>query len=378
MAFLVHVRLRSLPRGIVLLAGFFLLLPVAAYFFTAARQALSPLDLPAVLSRWNPYHILLILCSVGIGVGLLRVAKWAYYLFLVFAALLLGYNVYRAVWIALGGTPAPGLDGGGTTPTDLMAGTALMGCAVGALFYFLRKEISVPYLSVAPRGFRRFMRETLPMPLRWETMRGEPLDIAGETVTENISEAGCLMPLPAATPLVPGEPLRLQLVLHYDHSPLLMDVRGEVIRVLAPPREDPDQPSVAGIRFDFPPGMKAEQRRLNDFLLERFAPRYRATGPLHWRFVDGDEAGQESSGGLFNVSARGAYLQSDRMPEPGRMLHLALDQPRLTGRVRVRWTNPMGRWGKPKGFGVEFDALTPRPGFWLWLLRLQWSSFRIR
>lgn len=372
-----NLRLRSLPAPIIVLALIFLALPVLGYFATAAANQLPAWRMGAVLNKFTVYNYAVFLCSFLIAVGLMRIAKWAYYLFFVFVGLLIAFNLYQ-LFLVLAGSPGLAPGGRPLTLTDLGLNSALIVLGAGAMFYFLQKEISAPYLSLTPRGFRRHMRETLPMPVRWETADDE--SVAGETISENISTTGCLIPVGPDSPLRAGTRLKLQLILHHENAPEILDARGEVIRILPPPREDPEAPGGAGIRFHFTKENSEARRRLRDFLAERFAPRYRATNVLQWRFADGDEAGQESSARLFNISSGGAYLQSERLPDAGRKLHLEIEYRagHLTGSAQVRWTNSGSQWGKPKGFGVEFETLSPRFAFFVWLLKLRWGSFRIR
>ncbi len=356
------------------MAAIFLLLPFGGYLATASAGHLPLWRLEAVLRKFSLYNYAVFLCSFLIAFGLLRIKKWAYYLFFVFVGLLISYNLYQS-FLVLSGSPGRGPGGRTLTLPEILTNSVLILACSAAIFYFLQKEISAPYLSLIPRGFRRHMRETLPMPVRWETASGAH---NGETITENISTTGCLIPVGPTTPLAAGELLTLQLILNYDQSPAIIDVRGEVIRILPPPKDEPDAPGGAGILFLFTAADRAARRKLRAFLAERFAPRYRATNALRWGPTDAPEANQAQ---LFNISSGGAYIQTtDHLPLAGDRIHFAVEHRagHISGTGHVRWTNSDALWGKQKGFGIEFDTIGPRLAFWLWLVKLRWSSFRIR
>ncbi len=104
---------------------------------------------------------------------------------------------------------------------------------------------------------------------------------------------------------------------------------------------------------------------------------FRPKGKLRWPVVvavapdPADPAGSGNSGTTLamthGVSVGGAYVESDLTVEVGQALRLWLHPPgphipgipevlRLS--AQVRWTNTIGARGLPRGFGVQFRAVT--------------------
>ena len=87
--------------------------------------------------NWS--YILLNLVSVVVGIGLLMVKLWAWYLFLVYGIALVSYNLGILF-----------LDKSVFTATPLVNSVVM----VALIGYFLQKDVSAPYFRVYPRGWR--------------------------------------------------------------------------------------------------------------------------------------------------------------------------------------------------------------------------------
>lgn len=110
-----------------------------------------------------------------------------------------------------------------------------------------------------------------------------------------------------------------------------------------------------------PEGSLGETRR-------HFRPRHKFRWPVVLAAFGEDEASDGSTlATTFGISVGGAFIESDADPQLGDALAIWLHPPGpvppelphvLRLRALVRWKNAKGSPDLPKGFGVEFRALT--------------------
>lgn len=165
-------------------AAFFLLLPAFNYVARAYRKGLSVVDTARVLEGFGPVGQALLAGGVLVGVGLLSVRVWGWWLFVVYAPLLTLYDLYLFV-----GHPV-------LYNVGALAQTALGFLAVG---YFLRRDIYAPYLARTRRGWRGGRRHALEL----------PVDVDGVArATRDLSAGGCFVVWPGCD-LAPGTQVRV-------------------------------------------------------------------------------------------------------------------------------------------------------------------------
>ncbi len=127
------------PWTLIVFGLFFLIWPFANYV-VLARQFGIPLDMPLpVIQNLKWIQIALMVIPIPVGLGLLMVKKWAWWLFLIFSATLIIYNL-----VALISMPV------------LYNFWALAQAVISmsAVYYFTREDISAPFMKVYPRGWR--------------------------------------------------------------------------------------------------------------------------------------------------------------------------------------------------------------------------------
>jgi hypothetical protein len=152
-----------LPWTILIFGVIFLSLPVMNYIALGQRLSI-PWKYPrTLLGALNPFEIVLLLLPIVIGVGLLMVKRWAWWLFLAYATTLLAYN---AAILALSRQ---------LYNVNALVQTAIF---VSAVFYFLRRDISAPYLRMYPRGWRLQKRKPIVVEVIVDGIRRTTLDVS--------------------------------------------------------------------------------------------------------------------------------------------------------------------------------------------------------
>lgn len=134
------------PKTLVFFGIIFLLLPFCNYAGVAYQTGINFTFPIIVLSQLQLPALILILLPIPVGIGLLFVKKWGWWLFLMYSILLIMYNLYVIL----------------TEPEVYNIGAivqSILGCA--AVFYFVNKDISAPYMKMYPRGWRGEKRKPL-------------------------------------------------------------------------------------------------------------------------------------------------------------------------------------------------------------------------
>lgn len=134
------------PKTLVFFGIIFLLLPILNYFGAVAQTGIK-YTFPLLVLKQLPFLAkILLLLPIPVGIGLLLVKKWGWWLFQIYAVILILHNIY--VMIA-----QPDLYNLGAIFQTIL------GCA--AVFYFAKKDISAPYVKMYPRGWRGEYRKPL-------------------------------------------------------------------------------------------------------------------------------------------------------------------------------------------------------------------------
>lgn len=144
-------RRMSRPGTLVFFGLVFLLLPFVNYAAYAARYGIPPAMASLVLKTMPWPFVIMMLLSFPVGLGLLLVKKWGWFLFLAYSVLLVAYNVYVILT--------------NHDPYNFLAlALTTLGCV--AIVYFSRKDVSAPYMKMYPRGWRGQRRVPVEIPIR--------------------------------------------------------------------------------------------------------------------------------------------------------------------------------------------------------------------
>lgn len=179
------------PPTLVFFGALFIALPVLNYFAAAFALGRSPADIEPVLRGLGGTGLIglaLWILPLPVGLGLLSVQRWGWWLFAVYAPAL---SVYNVIIFA-------------NSPTAYNVG-AIVQTVVGlsAMAYFLRRDVYAPYWSETSRGWRRAARHALEIPV---VIDGE------QFVTRDFAERGCFAKWPDCE-RNPGSSVRVEFTL---------------------------------------------------------------------------------------------------------------------------------------------------------------------
>lgn len=362
------LRLFHYPIPVLLVALVFLAIPVLNFYVTSAIYDLRQQNLEVVFSRITPLQYILSLISMVIAYGLLAKKKFGYFLFLCFGFILVTYNIWMIVWVSIGKKIF--VAGMRIQTADVLWNMGVTFFVLGVIFYFLRKEVSAPYLSPETRGWRGQYRETHPIPIHWTNKDGET---EGDTQTINVSESGVLIPLTPHHFLKEGDPVNLLLKLENEkREPVAISVQGEVVRL----DKEEDGTELAGVKITFQVAQKEEKAVFESFLTRVFAPRYPVKNAVRF----GKKNADEFQGTLVNVSMEGLYIETNSAIQQGETCSVKI----LTrsGDILVsgivKWANPQGKYGKPVGFGIQIESIENKNLFRIWIWKQRFKLFHGR
>lgn len=192
----------SRPWSLIAVGTAFLCLPVINYFGIAAQYQI-PFELPAlVLRAMPPILIVLWLAPLPIGAGLLLVKRWGWQSFLVYSLILIGYNLY--VFVA-------------DSDRYNMAALITTTLGVAMVIFFVRKDMSAPYIKSYPRGWRYQRRRPVVTPVRVD---------GRDLATRDLSEAGFYVDWEGCT-LAPNSAVNIELKLDSE----TLKLQGGLVRI---------------------------------------------------------------------------------------------------------------------------------------------------
>jgi hypothetical protein len=183
-------RPKGRPRGkrpllLTLFGAGFLLMPIGNYAARAVYKPIDPFDVAEVLRTFGILGGVLLVTSLLVGIGLLRVRPWGYRLFTLYAIALVAYDIYELV-------RNPVLYNVGAIAQTVFA--------FAAVAYFARKDIFTPYLAPNARGFRGEKRYAFESNVTIDGAR---------RVARDISSGGCFVVWPAC-PKAVGDSIELE------------------------------------------------------------------------------------------------------------------------------------------------------------------------
>lgn len=156
----------SRPLLLIVVCGILLISPLANYVALSLAMQI-PWTMPRVFFKVvDKIALLLMFLPVPLGIGLLMVKRWAWWLLLAYGALLIAYNLFSLL-------KAPGAFNAFSL-TQSVVGFAL-------LVYFLRRDVSAPYFKMYPRGWRYQKRRPIETDVlvNGRSMKTTDLSVAG-------------------------------------------------------------------------------------------------------------------------------------------------------------------------------------------------------
>lgn len=245
------IAFRYIPVRIYLLAAFFLFLPVAGYWLTAARYGIPAHKIPLVLARYSVLTLVLYAACWTIAYGLLMVKKWTYYLTIAFLSSLMLFNIFYLAYLVLKAQADAR-----TVPdyTYFAINTTSIVVFAAIILFLVQYEISVPFLSNSIRAWRSKSRHLVPVLIKLIVIgEEETAELSGET--ENISLTGCFVFVDGETKLRASQKIGVDL--YFGKVKIL--VVGVVVRTV-----QIDSRTGVGIRFRFhrSSALKARLKRI--------------------------------------------------------------------------------------------------------------------
>lgn len=315
----------------------------------------------------QPFQIAIIIASFFVSFGILSRKLIGYYSFLTFSGIMIVYNLWLMILFYFGNSF--NIAGHPVSGDELWGNFFLTSFLLIAVFYFLNKEISAPYFSSEPRGWRKDPRETVPIPfsLEWNgnTWTGNTL---------NISTSGAMAPINGDIAIQEGDESSLKVDIENKSGEKFSPVfRSVVVRV----GTNPDLPGDCqlGLRFLSSGDFSLNQELLNFYLNERYSPRYKVDSKI----LFGNNDATESEGKIGNISEDGVYIETDQVRDNGDPIHMRIPTtPPFSLEGRVSWVNRQGQFGKKPGFGVQFIKSRNGLRFRFWLLKIRILQFKTR
>ncbi|MCE9501511.1 MAG: PilZ domain-containing protein [Leptospira sp.] len=163
------------PKTLIIFGLIFLIFPVINYFNLCSRYGIKYYNLFQFIRLTGVTASFLTFFPVIVGIGLLNIKKWGFWLFLFYAPILIFYNLYTII----------------KSPIAFNV-VALLQAVIGtyAVYYFTRKDISAPYMKMYPRGWRMQKRNPVALDalLNGEKVKTIDISSAGMYVEPALSE----------------------------------------------------------------------------------------------------------------------------------------------------------------------------------------------
>ena len=317
----------NLPTPIKIIGTYFIITPLVSYIATAYKLDLPLTNAKVILASFDKLNIILNLMGFLVGVGILGVKKWGYFVFLAFNSALIIHGFYLLFQYH-------GVETDFINTERLILNLVITILPFFLILYFLNSEISTPYLTLLPRGFRKKWRTEIPL-------KGNLLDSLGNTLavtTLDISPTGCL-----AT--VDGY------ISDEDDFTLTFDIEKEwkvdasVVRI---------QNENVGLRFNYSGKTDPAKKELKKYLESKLLPRYSITIPCDWKLGNNNLKND-----ILNISEGGFFLATAEPAKIGDIVSFSFKIFGFTfsGNGNVSWINSESKYNKPVGLGISFTDL---------------------
>jgi hypothetical protein len=119
------------PLRLTLFGIFFLSIPIINYIGLAIRNRIPLYEFRLIVDEFRIFEIVLICIPVFVGIGLLLVQKWGWWLFLFYSLILVFYNTF-ILFVEF-------------QPYNINSFFQTL-LVFSALYYFLKKDVSAPFL----------------------------------------------------------------------------------------------------------------------------------------------------------------------------------------------------------------------------------------
>ncbi len=317
----------NLPTPIKIIGTYFLITPIVSYIATAYKLDLPLLDVKSILASFDKLNITLNLMGFLVGIGILGVKKWGYFIFLAFNSALIIHGFYLLFQFN-------GIETDVMSKERLILNLIITILPFFLILYFLNSEISTPYLTLLPRGFRKKWRTEIPL-------KGILLDSLGNKLsitTLDVSPTGCLA-------VVDGY------ITDEDDFALTFDIEKEwkvgasVVRI---------QSENVGLRFNYNGTADPNKKELKKYLQSKLLPRYDITIPCEWK-----HGNQVLKSDILNISEGGLFFSTSEPAKLGDSISFSfkLLGIKFSGNGTISWINSASKYNKPVGIGISFTDL---------------------
>lgn len=152
------------PWTLIVFGTIYAVMPFLNYF-GLSNQLHIPWSMPALVFRsLHPLQIILLIAPLFVGIGLLFVQKWGWWLCLVYSVCIVAYNIGAFLF-------RPGWYNAGALAQTIL-GTA-------AVFYFVQRDIAAPYMKMYPRGWRGQKRRPVEITVHIDNDDFRTRDVSG-------------------------------------------------------------------------------------------------------------------------------------------------------------------------------------------------------
>lgn len=315
------VSIKNLPKPILVIGLFYILTPAFSYFATAETLEIPILSFKNVFATFPPLSVALNLMAFILGVGILGVKRWAYFIFLAFNFILIAHGSLlifsngfeeKLLWNMLY-TLVPFL----------------------LITYFLTKEISTPYLTLIPRGFRKKWRTELPVGGLVTLEDNSTLRM----VTMDISPTGCLAKVDGDVP---------------ENSKVTIKLDLDGVDWKAPALWVREEDGHHGFKFLIS-SLSKEGEALDRYLSTKLLPRFSTA-----RGVEIEYNSKKFNADVANISEKGFYISTQEKLSEGEhfSFKMKLKGFTFTGIAKVSWINAEAKFDKPAGFGAAYVTMS--------------------
>lgn len=316
------VSFKNLPKPILIIGIFYLFTPVWSYLATSQYLNISVADFSKLISTFSKFSLFLNFLGFILGLGILGVKRWGYFLFLGFNFILILHGLYLLFTKGFQET--------------FVLNLVYTFVPFVIILYFLNKEISTPYLTLIPRGFRKKWRTEIPI--------GGYIILNGGTkmrlVTMDISPTGCLARVDGSVP-------------ENSTGTIQLDLDG--VEWTAPCQWIRKEEETHGFKFLISSN-SSEYKTLDKFLSTKLMPRFITT-----KGVVIEYSSRQFEAEIENISEKGFYVATKEKISQGEhfSFKMKLKGFYFSGIAKVSWENPDGKFDKSPGFGAAFVSISP-------------------
>lgn len=299
-----------------------------SYLGTAYNNDLKFFQFIEITKLYSLQNWALLIMSFLVGIGILGVKRWAFFLYLIFNGILIIHGIYYLIkyW---------GFNTDLLSTESLITNMLIVLVSFILTLYMLNSEISTPYLTLVPRGFRKKWRTEIPL-------KGVLKDSLGSKIliqTLDVSPSGCLA---TANGYVLEEGT-------YD---LEFDIEKPWNVTASVVRSNPDS---VGLKFNYSSPADIRKIEIKKFLESKLVPRYSITSK-----GDFEIASKKIQGEILNISEGGLYIASSEKVnlKDSTKFQFKLWGISFSGEGKVSWINNTSNYQKSQGFGISFEKIS--------------------